>query len=122
MTSDVWTKIRWDRRYFIGGSDARIIMGGDEHALVHLWREKRGEAEPEDLSGHLVVQLGIATEDLNPRRPPAGAAERHSFGHSAKHLARQKARTRSQGSADHPRRETNSVERLATVTFVADRN
>jgi predicted phage-related endonuclease len=54
-----------DRRSFVGGSDARIIMGSDEAALVRLWREKRGEAEPEDLSGNLVVQLGAATEDLN---------------------------------------------------------
>jgi predicted phage-related endonuclease len=55
------------RRYFIGGSDARIIMGDDEAALVRLWREKRGEIEPEDLSGNLVVQLGLATEELNRR-------------------------------------------------------
>src|SRR5882757_8972743 len=54
-----------DRRYFIGGSDARIIMGSDEGALIRLWREKRGEAEPEDLSDNLIVQLGTATEDLN---------------------------------------------------------
>ena len=53
------------RRSFIGGSDARIIMGDDEVALVRLWREKRGEAEPEDLSGNLIVQLGSATEGLN---------------------------------------------------------
>jgi putative phage-type endonuclease len=53
------------RRGFIGGSDARIIMGSDEAALVRLWREKRGEAEPEDLSSNLVVQLGTATEELN---------------------------------------------------------
>jgi predicted phage-related endonuclease len=56
-----------DRRYFIGGSDARIIMGNDETALIRLWREKRGEAEPNDLSGNLVVQLGLVTEDLNRR-------------------------------------------------------
>jgi predicted phage-related endonuclease len=56
-----------DRRLFIGGSDARIIMGDDESALVRLWREKRGEAEPEDLSGNLIVQLGVATEGLNRR-------------------------------------------------------
>ena len=55
------------RRSFIGGSDARIIMGNDEAALVRLWREKRGEAEPEDLSGNLIVQLGAVTEDLNRR-------------------------------------------------------
>jgi predicted phage-related endonuclease len=53
------------RRAFIGGSDARIIMGSDEAALIRLWREKRGEAAPEDLSGNLIVQLGAATEDLN---------------------------------------------------------
>src|SRR5215217_8862320 len=54
-----------DRRLFIGGSDARIIMGDDEAALARLWREKRGEVEPEDLSGNLLVQLGIVTEHLN---------------------------------------------------------
>ena len=53
------------RRSFIGGSDARIIMGIDETALIRLWQEKRGEAEPEDLSGNLIVQLGAATEALN---------------------------------------------------------
>jgi predicted phage-related endonuclease len=56
-----------DRRYFVGGSDARIIMGDDEGTLLRLWREKRGEVELEDLSGNLVVQLGVATEELNRR-------------------------------------------------------
>jgi predicted phage-related endonuclease len=55
------------RRHFIGGSDARIIMGDDEDALLRLWREKRGEVEPKDLSGNLIVQLGVVTEDLNRR-------------------------------------------------------
>jgi hypothetical protein len=54
-----------DRRSFIGGSDARAIMGDDEQALLRLWREKRGEVEPEDLSCNLIVQLGSVTEDLN---------------------------------------------------------
>jgi predicted phage-related endonuclease len=54
-----------NRRSFFGGSDARVIMGEDEAALLRLWREKRGEVEPEDLSGNLIVQLGAATEDLN---------------------------------------------------------
>jgi predicted phage-related endonuclease len=58
---------RINRRSFIGGSDARIIMGSDEQALIRLWREKRGEVEPEDLSGNLIVQLGLATEELNRR-------------------------------------------------------
>ena len=56
---------QFGRRFFVGGSDARIIMGNDEAALVRLWREKRGEADPEDLSGNLIVQLGAATEELN---------------------------------------------------------
>jgi YqaJ-like viral recombinase domain len=53
------------RRTFIGGSDARIIMGDDEEALLRIWHEKRGEVEPKDLSGNLVVQLGAVTEELN---------------------------------------------------------
>jgi predicted phage-related endonuclease len=40
-------------------------MGDDENALLRLWREKRGELEPEDLSGNLIVQLGVVTEPLN---------------------------------------------------------
>jgi hypothetical protein len=54
----------FSRRHFIGGSDARIIMGKDEAALLRLWREKRGEVEPEDLSANLIVQLGLVTEPL----------------------------------------------------------
>ena len=64
MKSSLW-RTPADRRAFIGGSDARIIMGNDDAALIQLWREKRGEAEQEDLSGNLVVQLGAATEELN---------------------------------------------------------
>jgi predicted phage-related endonuclease len=60
-------KVNTARRYFIGGSDARTIMGNDEGALLRLWREKRGEVEPEDLSGNLIVQLGTVTEELNRR-------------------------------------------------------
>ena len=48
-----------DRRSFIGGSDARIIMGDDEAALLRLWRGKRGEVEPEDISGNLIVQPSL---------------------------------------------------------------
>src|SRR6516162_6279755 len=54
-----------DRRHTIGGSDARVIMGDDEAALLRLWREKRGEVEPEDLTDDLIVQLGTVTEELN---------------------------------------------------------
>jgi predicted phage-related endonuclease len=63
MKSNGWKEPQ--RRSFIGGSDARTIMGDDEAALVRLWKEKRGEVEPEDLSGDLLVQLGAVTEQLN---------------------------------------------------------
>jgi len=56
-----------NRQAYIGGSDARIIMGTDEAALVRLWHEKRGEAEHPDYSDNLIVQLGVATELLNRR-------------------------------------------------------
>src|SRR5271163_3618253 len=65
MKNEMWISTCKDRRHFIGGSDARIVMGNDEAALLRLWREKRGEAEPEDLSENLIVQLGSVTEDLN---------------------------------------------------------
>jgi predicted phage-related endonuclease len=65
MKQPLWTNSPVDRRQFIGGSDARTIMGDDEVALLRLWREKRGEVGPEDLSGNLIVQLGLATEPLN---------------------------------------------------------
>src|SRR5258708_2491561 len=42
-------------------------MGSDEADLIRLWREKRGEVEPEDLNDNLIVQLGRVTEDLNRR-------------------------------------------------------
>jgi predicted phage-related endonuclease len=56
-----------ERRGFLGGSDAKVIMGNDEAILVRLWREKRGEIQPDDLSDNLIVQLGAVTEDLNRR-------------------------------------------------------
>jgi hypothetical protein len=63
---------RSNRRSFIGGSDARIIMGDDEQALVRLWREKGGEVEPEDLSGNLVVQLNRRWYKRITHRMPIG--------------------------------------------------
>ena len=53
------------RRDSIGGSDANTIMSGNADRLIQLWREKRGEAEPEDLSDNLAVQMGSFTEPLN---------------------------------------------------------
>src|SRR5215212_3815632 len=65
MSQPIASRTTTARRSFIGGSDARVIMGDDEARLLRLWREKRGEVEPEDLSGNLVVQLGTVTEPLN---------------------------------------------------------
>jgi predicted phage-related endonuclease len=65
MEPIVSPKANENRRVFIGGSDARIIMGTDEATLLRLWREKRGEAERPDYSENLIVQLGLATERLN---------------------------------------------------------
>lgn len=56
---------RKKRRHSIGGSDANIIFGGDHEKIMALWREKRGEAEPVDLSCVLQVQLGCYTEAFN---------------------------------------------------------
>jgi predicted phage-related endonuclease len=69
-----------DRRTFVGGSDARIIVGKDEANLIRLWREKRGEVEPENLTDNLMVQLGVVTEDLNRRW------YQHNTGHLIKHV------------------------------------
>jgi predicted phage-related endonuclease len=64
MESQVWTSSYGERRSFIGGSDARIIMGDDEAAMLRLWHEKRGEAEPKDLSGDLRSKSGAVSFDL----------------------------------------------------------
>jgi len=73
MKSDVWITPT-DRRYFIGGSDARIIMGDDEGALQYLWRGKRGEAELEDLSGKPRSSQVCDRVDAKPSTSPVRAA------------------------------------------------
>ena len=100
---------RPNRRLFIGGSDARIIMSPDEAALIRLWKEKRGEVEPEDLSGNLIVQLGIATEALNRswyraqhwtirhRRPALGSASGEAVDGGDARRVRQRPRRRVRG-------------------------
>ena len=55
----------------------------DEAALLRLWREKRGEAEPEDLSGNLIVQLGSRPKPLigiGTSATPARSSQRSSGG------------------------------------------
>lgn len=58
-------EVREARQGCIGGSDARLIMSGDQKAIETLWREKRGEKVPKDLSEVILVQLGNVTENLN---------------------------------------------------------
>jgi predicted phage-related endonuclease len=53
------------RRRCIGGSDANIILSGDADRILRLWREKRGEEQPEDLGAVLPVMLGSWTEAFN---------------------------------------------------------
>jgi predicted phage-related endonuclease len=53
------------RKNVIGGSDANTLMSGDDERITRLWREKRGEIEPEDLSGVLSVRMGSFTEPFN---------------------------------------------------------
>ena len=101
--------VKASRRHFIGGSDARIVMGTDEEALLRLWREKRGEIEPEDLSGNLIVQLGVATEAAQPdlvraqygsgghRRPAPGSPSRQSLDGGDARWVRQRDRRRVRG-------------------------
>jgi hypothetical protein len=55
---------RTDRRSFIGGSDARIIMGQDEKALIRLWagKARRGRAGgPFQYADHLPGRALLAT-------------------------------------------------------------
>jgi predicted phage-related endonuclease len=56
---------RLARMSSLGGSDAKIIMSGDQKAIERLWHEKRGEQAPEDLSEVILINLGNLTEPLN---------------------------------------------------------
>jgi hypothetical protein len=58
-------KERCERGCGIGGSDANVILSEDRERIMNLWREKRGEQEPADLSDRLPVMLGNWTEDFN---------------------------------------------------------
>lgn len=54
-----------ERQAGIGGSDANIILSGDRDRILALWREKRGEQLPLDLSTNLPAMLGCWTEPFN---------------------------------------------------------
>ena len=76
------------RRESIGASDANYIMGGNDERLMQLWLEKTGQAEPEDLSRSLPVQMGVWTEPLNRRWYTLTTGEEiERAGESVKHAA-----------------------------------
>jgi hypothetical protein len=50
------------REYKTTASSAPVIMNGDGAELLALWRERIGEAEPEDFTDHWPVQLGSHLE------------------------------------------------------------
>ncbi|MBO0710393.1 MAG: YqaJ viral recombinase family protein [Acetobacteraceae bacterium] len=53
------------RRGKLTGSRVGVLMRANAEAILHLYREVRGEEEPADLSAVWPVQLGLATEQLN---------------------------------------------------------
>lgn len=53
------------RPRIIGGSDANTLMSGSSERVLALYMQKRGLAEPEDLSDVLPVQLGSYSEPFN---------------------------------------------------------
>lgn len=54
-----------ERQGRMTGSRVRILMNGSDEELLSLWREMRGEQEPEDLSQNFAVQLGKFTEPFH---------------------------------------------------------
>ena len=98
-----------ERRHFIGGSDARVIMGSDEKALRRLWQQKRGEIGELDLSGELVVQLGVVTEDLNRRWFEKNAGVTVTFPVRAAASATAAAAASTSGTRDTDARRTGVV-------------
>jgi putative phage-type endonuclease len=54
-----------DRKAFIGGSDAPVILGVSPFKTPYqLWLEKTGQEEPEDISGKDHVHFGMVLEDI----------------------------------------------------------
>jgi hypothetical protein len=49
----------------LGGSDANVILSGDQDRILRLWQLKRQKGPEEDLSDRLQVALGSWTEPFN---------------------------------------------------------
>ncbi len=54
-----------ERRKYLGGSDANIIINGSDQDRYDLWLIKTGQSEPLELLDVFQVQLGIFTEPFN---------------------------------------------------------
>ena len=52
--------LQFNRRSFIGGSDARVIMGNDEPALTRLWKN----------AANSVPRIYQATSSCGSEKPP----------------------------------------------------
>jgi hypothetical protein len=72
-----------DRRYFIGGSDARVIISQDEKALIRLWQEKRGEVGPEGWSMSIMAQVSPRYRGAQPDQGRAHHWACHDRGEEA---------------------------------------
>lgn len=49
----------------VGGSDVNVLAAGDPEKVTKLYKQKRGEVEPDDLSHVWPVLMGHVTEQLN---------------------------------------------------------
>jgi hypothetical protein len=54
------------RRHFIDRSDARVITGTSEAPSLRLWRENRGDVEPEALSNGCWYGVGTGQVPFGP--------------------------------------------------------
>lgn len=54
-----------ERKTGFGGSNANTLLSGDDAKIMQMWLEFTNQAEPEDLSRVLPVQMGTFTEPLN---------------------------------------------------------
>ena len=77
-----------DRRYVVSDSDARIIVGADEAVILHLWRKKRGAAEPEDLFGKSCPAQPANRSSARPFNSPVSVAHAEFVAGLAGHLPR----------------------------------
>jgi hypothetical protein len=88
MKSHLWTKPYQNRCSFFGGSEARMIMGNDEAALLRLSREKRAEAEPKDLFGKPRPSQPCDCANAKPSASPVRAAHTEFVAALTKHPPR----------------------------------